>query len=413
MFAGHWTRPVAVGCCLVAIVGFASTQPVGNDYERIAGKGALASDEGASSSRVGMPVDLDLHLYNPNSFQQHPPARTYSFSPFHPGSAPMLGAQPGVGAGESAVWTPSHQVPQHVGQEPQGSGVHPGPSLPVLSPPTEAADAAAVGQPWWEDALPKYATHSQVYERWTQALRTILGNPYLQFTSVGDEEGSRSRVVVARDRLLRADRLVPPAAGERMLWGSLKAEKSDKKAGLKHFLYRLHNAQAVKMGEMTSRATTGRTYVYLDSRFNMDWYNHMYFGNRLRFIPIRAEGMSWRTMNNLFMRRRFVLALPSLSPNGLPLLVGRHTFQNGMHEVQDFFPDGLEDPRQIVSLWSPALHGMDRTTMVLYGIGQLDMRDDPQGGGTVKRLEAIAQTAQGTNLKTNYDILTELPHILA
>ncbi len=325
----------------------------------------------------------------------------------------MLGAQPGVGVGESAVWTPSHQVPQHVGQEPQGSGVHPGPSLPVLSPPTEAADAATVGQPWWEDALPKYATHSQVYERWTQALRTILGNPYLQFTSVGDEEGSRSRVVVARDRLLRADRLVPPAAGERMLWGSLKAEKSDKKAGLKHFLYRLHNAQTVKIGEMTSRATTGRTYVYLDSRFNMDWYNHMYFSNRLRFIPIRAEAMSWRTINNLFTRRRFVLALPSLSPNGLPLLVGRHTFQNGMHEVQDLFPDGLEDRRQIVSLWSPALHGMDRTTMVLYGIGQLDMRDDPQGGATVKRLEAIAQTAQGTKLKTNYDILTELPHILA
>lgn len=197
-----------------------------------------------------------------------------------------------------------------------------------------------------------------------------------------------------------------------MVWSSLKAGKSNKKATLKHFSYQLHNAQLVKMGEMSSRVTMGRTYVYLDSRFNMDWYNHMYFSNRLRFIPIRAEGMSWKTMNNLFTRRRFVLVLPPLAPNGLPLLVARHTFQNGMAEVQDFVPDGLEDPRQIVSLWSPALHGMDRTTMVPYGIGQLDMRGDPRGETTVKRLEAIAQTAQGTKLKTSYDIFTELPHML-
>lgn len=200
---------------------------------------------------------------------------------------------------------------------------------------------------------------------WLNDMRRALGNSMLQFFVADGQSPTLSRVFVARHGSDPQDHL---------LYTGLQEESSSGEE-VQHLVRQIEVGRRYKPTTALLGDPAKRTYVYLNSRVNTDYLNRRYFEGRLHFFPLNNNELNWERLNPLFKEGR-VVALPSGSAHGLPLLVRGHTAKTSMMDrIQAMTGVWKGDTKQVVSLWSPVLHSKDRTTIVLYGIAQVDMRN--------------------------------------
>ena len=200
---------------------------------------------------------------------------------------------------------------------------------------------------------------------WLNDMRRALGNRMLQFFVADGQTPAFSRVFVARHGSEPQDHL---------LYTGLQEESSSGEEA-NHLVRQIEVGRIYKPTTALLGDPPKRTYVYLNSRANTKYLNQQYFEGRLHFFPLNNNELIWDRLNPLFKEGR-VVALPPRLAHGLPLLVRGHTPNTAMmNRIQAMTGVWKGDTRQVVSLWSPVLHSKDRTTIVLYGIAQVDMRD--------------------------------------
>ena len=254
-----------------------------------------------------------------------------------------------------------------------------------------------------ESPIPAFFLNGQKFRQWEQSMRIALGNPLLEFHAL-DGLDIRSRTIfVAQHRGLAQDRhttlgslqrLSPNSAEARSLWAG-------------HFLSKVRGLRGQKTKVADFSPSEDRTFVYLDSRHNMDYLNREYFRNHLELFPLKAERLQWSFLNYIIAHRHSTKILPARTEHGLPLIVARHSPGTPvMSSIQRVMGVPLVYDRQVVSLWSPVLVSKTRTTIVLYGIGQLDTRHGPE---TVERLEELAAEGQNRPLTAAYYLAQDWP----
>ncbi|SPO27083.1 uncharacterized protein UTRI_10692 [Ustilago trichophora] len=203
-------------------------------------------------------------------------------------------------------------------------------------------------------------------EEWRDSMRRALGNPNLEFTSLPDEFSPVSRLLVAKDPASQDD--------HHPVTASLQ-EQPPKIEGKQHFARRLEGLEKVYTKYLNIGPGQTRSFIYFNSRSNMNYLNNQYFLNRLHFLPINPQELRWRELNRLFYQRDQFVGLPPRTIHGLPVLLAQHREGTPMMRSIEKFTGELKHQTQVVSLWSPVLHTKGRTTAVLYGVAQMDRSD--------------------------------------
>ncbi|KIS69600.1 effector family protein Eff1-5 [Mycosarcoma maydis] len=228
-------------------------------------------------------------------------------------------------------------------------------------------------------AAPGGSTESQVrvieqakraaMREWEDSMKTVLGNPFLEFRSAELMDPSKPLLIVAQNAWDVRDRHPLSSSGA---FANLPTYSREGRHT--HFMYRLTNVVSVQLQKLGWKSTRNRILVYLNSRFNMDYLNNEYFLGKLRFLPIDTHKLTRGLLDKVFSERKRVMLLPPRSEHGLSLVLARHNDDaSWLHELQQV-TGPLQDARQLVSLWSPILRDKYRTTLVLYGVAQLDAR---------------------------------------
>lgn len=220
-------------------------------------------------------------------------------------------------------------------------------------------------------------TNGKPIGEWEDNMRTALGNPFLQFHALDGRHRTSSRLFVAQHGMLELDHHPTSAPLSQLLSGSDEW----------HFTGSLKYARTVNLRDVNLGQSHSRVIVYLNSRLNTQYLSEQYFLNQLHFLPIDPQKLRWDVLNNLFTNRARIYVFPPRERHGLPLLVAPHNMGTGKVRSIMEFTGRFEDDSQLVSLWSPLLHEKQRTTLVFYGIGQLDYRN---AAATSKYLDNLA-----------------------
>lgn len=201
---------------------------------------------------------------------------------------------------------------------------------------------------------------------WEHNLRKALGRQGLQFTYVKNHYWRKFPVAVAEDtnEVQGHPSVVSPP------W--LPNPHSDEKKQ-NHFLRDPpQSARTAVVKDLPKGKSDQQYYVHFASKSNLDFLNREYFLNHLRFFPVNTKELTKSELNKLFSERRILHVFPPRTEHGLALLVARHDPTKATELPYLEALTGQESTDQVVSLWSPILKSDGRTTMVLYGIGQLD-----------------------------------------
>ncbi|KAI3480498.1 hypothetical protein L1887_57345 [Cichorium endivia] len=167
------------------------------------------------------------------------------------------------------------------------------------------------------------------WELWRNNMRAAMGRPRLLITPVDLSNTGYDRVFVASD----GDAVV----------GSYPNLDADQQAARSLRVSPLLQVSD-QLGKVEDERTMhrvradSRMYVYLNSRSNMDFINREYFLGHAQFLPINREGLDRSTLNKIFGNPRNRFVMPPRTPDGLPLVVLRHTNRGHVGSTMDAHP---------------------------------------------------------------------------
>ncbi|SPO27087.1 uncharacterized protein UTRI_10548_B [Ustilago trichophora] len=235
---------------------------------------------------------------------------------------------------------------------------------------------------------------------WENIMRTMLGNPNLEFVPQDELYPTLSRIIFARDASLGIQDLHPEYASPQMIPWSKEP----------HFTERLIAGQSEMEKALIQNLDIGQTkdrvYIYLNSRANMESLNRHYFMDKMRFLPIQMESLEWGALNNVWRSQNDILILPPARPREMPLMVVRHNGHGTKTRQLLKLTGKLRNQQQIVSLWSPMFKENARRTLVLYGIGQLT-KDD--AGPVARHLEELKDSWSAEAPDVSMDLENKFP----
>ncbi|ETS60673.1 hypothetical protein PaG_04569 [Moesziomyces aphidis] len=203
------------------------------------------------------------------------------------------------------------------------------------------------------------------WELWRNNMRAAMGRPRLLITPVDLSNTGYDRVFVASN----GDAVVGA-------YPNLDADQQAARSLRVSPLLQVSDPLGKVEDERTMHRVRAdsRMYVYLNSRSNMDFINREYFLGHAQFLPINREGLDRSTLNKIFGNPRHHFVMPPRTPDGLPLVVLRHTNRGHVGSTMVETLTGRLGETNLMSLWSPILSDGRRFTSVLYGIVSFDAR---------------------------------------
>lgn len=200
------------------------------------------------------------------------------------------------------------------------------------------------------------------HEEWQENMRKALRNPSLVFINTDKQYPIHPRLFIAYN---------PTNPTDLHLMSSPQQGQPSLSAGKKHFLINSEAFIKLQSKSLPLGHTRLQTMVYLNSQSNMDFISREYFQGKMHFLPINIDKVMWRRLNLLLTDRSHLYLAPPLEKHGLGLLLGMHRNGQRVNEIEEM-TGPVTSRNQIVTIWSPILLDGSRTTVVFYGVGQLD-----------------------------------------
>lgn len=231
---------------------------------------------------------------------------------------------------------------------------------------------------------------------WRQRLQKVLGSKRLELVAASPAPGLSDKVYIAEDGYAVND-------------DHLAHGLAPKRGGGIHFLGTTGELKMQRVDSLDKGSFNRRVYVWWNNRLNMAYLNEKYFLNKLRFLPIDTKHLRASLLNRMHLGRKIQYVLPPVSEHGLPLIVDRHdgTVLGPIAPMSMLTKQ--TSPGHAISLWSPILYDGERSTIVLYGIAELDYNYRNEVFDHLRRLQ---RESSNVALSSSYNLadLTQAIH---